>query len=163
MITKQGYEGFPVDYDVKADSGVYAGVSIKRIGLDRFVFDTVSGQVNGTAFTISIKAVDKSGKVYTVYNGSNTLSASTGSITPSSTGAFANGVWSGSVTLSKPGSGIRISTTGEDKSGVSNEFEVKSSSPTTTTGSGIPFYSLEAVVMGIIIALLVIRSRMQYN
>lgn len=161
IITKQGYEDFPTEYDIEADSGGSAYISMSRIGLDHFVFDTVSNQVNGTAFTISIKAVDKSGNVYIGYNGSNTLSVSMGSITPDNTGSFVNGVWSGAVTLSMPGSGVRISTVGEGRSGQSNEFEVQQLSPTVSPtpsqtpgssgGGGIPGFPYESIILGIML------------
>jgi hypothetical protein len=112
-------------------TGAYSGLTsattqftINAGALDHFVFNTISTQTAGSAFSITITAKDSNGNTVTSYTGTNTLTISLGTISPTSTTAFAAGVWTGQVTISQIVTGISISTSGGGKSGTSNSFNV---------------------------------------
>ena len=94
--------------------------------VDHFVFNTISQQTAGTAFTVTITAKDSSGNTVMTYTGSATFTDVSGSISLKSTGVFTNGVLQASVAITKAYTSDVITatdiTTGAN--GQSNTFNV---------------------------------------
>jgi flagellin-like protein len=129
VTLSQAGTGISISTSGGGKSGTSNTFTVNAGALDHFVFNSLSTQTAGTAFSITITAKDANGNTVTSYVGTNTLTVSSGTISPTSTTAFVAGVWTGSVTLYTSGSGITIGTTGSSKSGTSNAL-------TVNTGSG---------------------------
>jgi hypothetical protein len=120
--------GDRIDIEMRSDHTVKAFVSAGGPpgDLDHFMFNPVSAQTAGSAFSVTITAKDAYGDTVTSYSGTPALTYSAGSITPSSaTGGFSNGVWTGAVTVTAAGSGVTLGVDdGSDHTGTSNSFTV---------------------------------------
>ncbi len=94
--------------------------------VDHFVFNTISQQTAGTAFTVTITAKDSSGNTVMTYTGSATFTDVSGSISLKSTGVFTNGVLQASVAITKAYTSDVITSTDTTTgaNGQSNTFNV---------------------------------------
>ncbi|MGD0645766.1 MAG: hypothetical protein ABSA75_12750, partial [Candidatus Bathyarchaeia archaeon] len=124
VTLSQAGTGISISTSGGGKSGTSNTLTVNLGAIDHFVFNTVSTQTAGKAFSITITAKDSSGNTVTGYIGTNTLSVSTGTISPTISGAFSKGVWTGSVTVTWAGSGVTLSTSGSSKTGTSGSFTV---------------------------------------
>ena len=124
VTLSQAGTGISISTSGGGKSGKSNSFNVDPGALDHFIFNSITTQTVGTAFSIAVTAKDLNENTVTSYTGTNTLSASSGTISPTSTSKFTSGIWTGSVTLSVSGSEISIGTFGSSKFGRSNYFTV---------------------------------------
>jgi FKBP-type peptidyl-prolyl cis-trans isomerase 2 len=129
-VTKSG-TGVTITATHGSTSSASNTFTVNPGALSTFVFNTISTQTAGTAFSITITAKDAYGNTVTSYASSVGLSSSTGigTITPTSIGTsgWLNGVWSGSVKLTTASSRVTVTANdGSGHTGTSNPFTVRS-------------------------------------
>jgi hypothetical protein len=129
-VTKSG-TGVTITATSGSTSSASNMFTVNPGALSTFVFNTISTQTAGKAFSITITAKDAYGNTVTGCASSVGISASTGggTVTPASIGTsgWLNGVWTGSVTLTTAGSGVTITANdGSGHTGKSNPFIVRS-------------------------------------
>ena len=122
-----------------AVTGTYAStpyttsLTVNPSGLDNFIFNAITPQTTGSAFSLTITAKDASTNTITSYAGTPSLTYSAGSINPPTMNTFVNGVGSTSVTVNAAGSNVTIKATDSAHSGTSNSFTVN---PTISSSAG---------------------------
>ncbi|KAA3613867.1 MAG: hypothetical protein DWQ05_16460 [Calditrichaeota bacterium] len=90
-------------------SGLSSAFNVNPGNLDHFVFDTISEQIAGNAFSVKITAVDGAGSPVAGFNGHAKIQSSTGLETVSPTEiVFVDGVWQGTITVTKSGSQVKL-------------------------------------------------------
>ena len=102
---------------------------LQNPSLDHFEFNPInSPQTTGFDFKIKVKAVDQYGDICTSYTGTPTLTYSEGSITPSLVTSWSNGIGQATVKVIKAGSQCTIAINDGAITGVSNGFNVDTTS-----------------------------------
>ncbi|MBN1155155.1 hypothetical protein JXB12_09590 [candidate division KSB1 bacterium] len=105
-----------------------------------------SPQTAGIQFSVIIYAEDQNNNRVKDFTETVNISDNTGTISPAVTGSFSSGQWSGGVTITKKQNDVEIYANRNDASGVSNRFNVVSSSlsyflisPINNQTAGVPF------------------------
>lgn len=98
--------------------------------LDHFRIGTVSTQAAGEPFSISVTALDVHNNIVTDFSSTVDLSDLTSSLKPTQSDNFRQGQWTGSVTVlqARTNNTISVKRTGGSETGISNAFNVISSS-----------------------------------
>lgn len=98
--------------------------------LDHFSMNSISTQAAGVPFSITAIALDANNNIVTDFSSTVELSDLTGTISPKTSDNFSQGQWTGAVSISQARSANTISVrrSGGTESGVSNAFDVISSS-----------------------------------